>query len=153
MNGLSKSSFCKEQDLVNEFLLQLNCSSPWGDVKVRCEFFYLRGKTDVVAIDDLGRIIAFEVKLSRWKQAVQQAYRNTCFAHCSYVVLPKEAAVRAVGSGIDLSRRHVGICYIDDGIQILHEALEAMPLQPWLAERAAQHIYGGLSDDVTYRPK
>ncbi len=80
------SAYKNEQHLVETFLRSLTECSPWGSVNTSSEFFYQRGKTDVVAVDEDGLVIAFEAKLTRWKKALQQAYRNTCFAHRSYVV-------------------------------------------------------------------
>jgi hypothetical protein len=46
----------------------------------------------VVALTSAGRVLAFEAKLKDWREALHQAYRNSCFANGTYVVLPKSAA-------------------------------------------------------------
>lgn len=89
-------TFDTEQELVDRLLVLLETDAPrWGPVRVASEVFYSRGRTDAVALGDGDILIAFEAKLTDWKTALQQAYRNTCFAHTSYVVLPKAAALRA----------------------------------------------------------
>ena len=131
--------FLSEEQLVNTFLEALTVGSPWGALASNSEFDFRRGRTDVVAVDSGGRVYAFEAKLSKWKDAMRQAYRNTCFAHQSYVLLPKETAIRASRCLNEFSRRGVGICYIDGGVVILQEAEEQTPIQPWLSNLAARH--------------
>ena len=96
-------TFTSEQTLVDTFvgLLETN-RSPWGEVRLAREFDYSRGRTDVVAVADADTLIAVEAKLTDWKYALHQAYRNTCFAHRSFVLLPKEAAIAA---GVGRQRR------------------------------------------------
>lgn len=144
--------YASERHLVEDFLDQLSRTSPWGAVSTRPEFPYQGGRTDIVAVDQAGRVIAFEAKLAKWRDALRQAYRNTCFAHRSYVLLPKEAAMRASRAGADFTRRQVGICYLEDGVQILQEAAEVKPLKPWLSARAAQHVIEGHEQDDARRP-
>ena len=38
-------------------------------------------------------LMAFEAKLKDWRYGLDQAYRNTCFAHKSYVVVPEATAL------------------------------------------------------------
>lgn len=125
----------------------LATSSPWGSVSIKSEFFYQRGKTDVVAVDQTGSVIAFEAKLTKWRDALQQAYRNTCFAHLSYVVLPRKTALIAYRHANAFSRRRVGICYVDESeVVILQDTAEEPPLQPWLSARAKLYATGTLED-------
>lgn len=104
------------------------------------EFYYQRGRADVVALSSSGEVIAFECKLTRWKDALHQAYRNTCFAHMSYVVLPEDTALLAARYAEEFRRRGVGICYLaDDQVVTLQEAHRRTPLQPWLSGQATAH--------------
>jgi hypothetical protein len=127
-----------EQDLVDSFIHSLRTDqSPWGNVRVGAEFFYQSGCTDVVAVAAGGRIIAFEAKLSRWRDALHQAYRNTCFAHLSYVLVPLGVAQRALSFLDEFARRGVGLCYLDGSdVIVLHAAEQMEPLQPWLSAKA-----------------
>jgi len=131
-------SYSNEQALVQGFVESLRDErTPWNCIHISTEFFYQRGRTDVIALDDAGNVIAFEAKLTNWRGALQQAYRNTCFANLSYVVLPKPVAMRACRFLAEFERRNVGICYIDaNDLRILHEASAVDPVQPWLATRA-----------------
>lgn len=134
-----------EQVLVDQFTEALsNTSELWGGiVDFGLEFFYQRGKTDVVALSGEGDIIAFEAKLLRWREALHQAHRNTCFAHLSYVLLPYEVALRAAEWSGEFGRRGVGVCTLENGsLRILLAAKKTEPLQRWLSKRAAAHISG-----------
>ncbi len=131
-----------EKALVDDFvaLLQTIWRHPFGPLKTRREFFYQRGKTDVVALDESGRVIAFEAKLNRWRKALHQAYRNTCFAHVSYVVLPQGVATLASRYAAEFRRRGVGLCYMgaDEELVVLLDADEGRPVEPWLSSKAAE---------------
>ncbi len=137
-----------EQDLVNRFTDVLSSNeSPWGRVRFTREFDYQRGRTDIVVLNGDGHLVAVEAKLSRWRDALQQAYRNRCFAHTSYVLLPKPVALRAVQYAGDFQMRGVGVCYCDaDAVSILIEAPLTPPLQPWLSEVAGVTITGEAGD-------
>ena len=85
--------FSDERSMVCCFTMHLReASSPWGIVRLGTEFYYQRGRADVVAVLEDGTVIAFEAKLKRWKDALRQAYRNLCFADASFVVTPREIA-------------------------------------------------------------
>lgn len=141
--------FEREQDLVADFVALLETSdSPWGEMTYALEFFYHRGRADVIAVSEAGAVIAFEAKLSRWREAVQQAYRNTCFAHQSYVLLPRKTAQIASVYTDEFQARKVGLCYVEGGqITILHEAPVQVPIQPWLSNQAITAIRVELSDE------
>ncbi len=93
-------TFANEKMLVDRLLSLLQSQSTFcGPVRVTPEFFYSRGRTDVVAVAEDENLITFEAKLTDWRTALHQAYRNTCFAHASYVVLPKKTALTATSGG------------------------------------------------------
>ncbi len=131
-----------EHELVEAFCAALCADdSPWAGVAHMREFEYKRGRTDVVAMDSAGTILAFEAKLTRWRDALHQAYRNTCYAHFSYVVLPEQTAARARRHSWQFERRAVGLCCISrGGIVIAIPASKCDPIQPWLSRLAAGHI-------------
>jgi hypothetical protein len=135
-------SFANEQMLVTSFVSHLiSDESPWGAVRVATECYYQRGRTDIVAYTPEQSVIAVEAKLEDWRTALQQAFRNRCFAHRSYVLLPKKTAFRAHRYAGEFERRQVGICYMDDGdIVELQSSTESEPLEPWLSLRARRHI-------------
>lgn len=136
--------FDSEEELVVRFERSLGRSdSPWPAIKYEREFGYIRGRADLVAISGEGTLFAFEAKLDRWRDALHQAYRNLCFAHRSYVVLPRKAAERAARYEAEFARRRVGLCCMDEReIIVMIEAVHSDPLQPWLSHRAARYVIG-----------
>lgn len=54
-----RTLYVSEDCLVEEFCstIQLN-GSPWGELKVAREFGYVRGCTDVIAVDRVGNVLA-----------------------------------------------------------------------------------------------
>lgn len=143
-----------ERDLVNDFLGNLrvedNNVNPWGILPTAIEFNYVRGRTDVIGLTYNQEIMAFEMKLKRWRDALHQAYRNTCFAHYSYIVIPEDVANKAFRSAYNtFSKLSVGICYIgSNGINILMPAKKITPLQRLLTGRAEQYILENGGNDI-----
>jgi hypothetical protein len=135
-------TFASEHRLVDAFLgLLVANRTPWKEVRFTREFDYARGRTDVVAVANTDTLIAFEAKLNNWKSALQQAYRNTCFAHRSFVLLPKAIAFTALGFIGEFEKRGVGLCYIDGpNLVVLQDSPHTAPLEPWLASEAILHI-------------
>lgn len=134
--------FGSERDMVDE-LCELIAAGhgPWRRLELATEFGYGRGRTDVVAADVTGQVIAFEAKLGRWRDALQQAYRNKCFAHRSYVVLPPQAAHRAASFAFEFERRAVGLCCVTGGkLNVLIGAKRQAPLQRWLYQHAVIEV-------------
>jgi hypothetical protein len=110
-------TYASEADLVASFIEHLPGHPRWSDMKVGLEFFYARGRTDVVMLAAGGEIVAVEAKLRRWREALQQAYRNRCFAHRTFVVLPASTAYLALRYEFEFRRRGVGLLVVsDDGI-------------------------------------
>ena len=111
------------------------------------EFFYLSGRTDIIASTIDGNLIAFEAKLSRWRIAMNQAYRNTAFAHYSYVIIPRNVAKNALKNKYEFERRGLGLCSIDSSkveIEIYPRIKE--PIQPWLTNAALNYIVGAQNE-------
>jgi hypothetical protein len=131
-----------ENHLVEDLCATLRSQeTPWGEVKLAREFNHRSGRTDVVALDDDLNLIAFEAKLLRWRDALQQAYRNTSFAHFSYVVLPEEVALRAQQYTHEFRRRAVGLCYPKDGaLVVCLPAKKTKPILPWVSKTAILQI-------------
>ncbi len=136
-------TFATEEKLVDRFVgLLADDRSPWGQLQFTREFDYSRGRTDVVAVvANAGTLIAIEAKLKNWKLALHQAYRNLCFAHRSFVLLPKAAALTAMASVAEFEARGVGLCYIDGSeVVVLHDSPHSLPLEPWLASEAISFV-------------
>lgn len=134
--------FTDEKSLVVEFINQLrNTSSPWEVLEYGTEFNYQRGRTDVIIVSADDKVIAIEAKLKKWKQALQQAYRNQCFADLSYVLLPITEVNKALKYDREFDKRGVGLCSVtENGIDIIYEAHESQPLQPWLKKKALDFV-------------
>lgn len=130
--------YCLEIDLIREFQRHLSSyASPFKIDLVETEFYYLNGRVDIVAIDYSQKLLAFEGKLLRWRQALNQAYRSTSFADCSYVFLPLTTAERAIKRKEEFSKRGVGLIGVSyHGIEILLSASPGKKLQPWIGRKA-----------------
>jgi hypothetical protein len=139
----SHGGYACEADLVAHFVEHLAADPRWSAAKVGREFFYARGRTDVVLLI-AGELVAVEAKLERWRDALQQAYRNRCFAHRTYVVLPSSTALRAHRYEHEFRRRGVGLLVVsDDGIVEFLDSDAQEPLQAWLSDAAIAAIGDG----------
>jgi hypothetical protein len=126
-------------DKIITFLL--SGASPWMPTRTATEYDYSNGRTDVIALLQEGTVLALEAKLTRWRDAIQQAYRNTCFAHESLVVLPWGAAERASAFRAEFERRKIGLCGVQqDGVFMLIEPAHVEPLLPQLTARALMKL-------------
>jgi hypothetical protein len=115
------------------------------------EFNYGSGRTDLVAATDRGRVLAFEAKLTRWRGALRQAYRNRAFAHASYVVLPQPSAAKALVFREEFERYGIGLCTVEMGrARVLIAARETQPLLLWLSARALAQLG---AEDGASRPQ
>ena len=142
----NSSPYPMEENLVAHFARCLKRGdTPWGSVRIGFEFDYVGGWVDVLALGDAGELVAFEAKLTRWRDALHQAYRTRCFAHRSYVVLPEHVARVAVRHEHDFARRRVGLCSMsrERGIELLLDCESGVPLQPWVAMRAVSELGSG----------
>lgn len=139
--------FESEETLTQVFDIALSKKhSPFTPRYVAREFDYREGRTDVIAFDRNGNLLAFEMKLDKWKQALHQAYRNSSFAHYSYVVVPLQTALRAAMQEHEFLRRGVGLCSVDGTrIRIEIHAIRVEPLRPWLTESAIEYMVGAES--------
>ena len=135
-------TFVSEQKLVDRFVGLLEADrTPWGKVAFTREFDYSRGRTDVVAVSDSNTLIAVEAKLVDWKRALHQAYRNTCFAHRSFVLVPQKIALAAAAFVAEFESRRVGLCYIgESNLVVLQDSPSTVPLEPWLAKEAVSQV-------------
>lgn len=134
-----------ERALTDDLVRRLSSyPTPWDVVQVAREFAYQQGRTDVVALTADGQVVAFEAKLTRWRDALHQAYRNKCFAHRSYVLLPMPVASQAHGHVAEFERREVGICTISDGdIVVLHDCPRSEPVLPRVSSLAISYAADG----------
>ncbi len=136
----SSGCYATEAQLVQDFLDILHAGeSPWGSVHTTTEWDYRTGITDVLIRTDDGSLVAFEAKLTDWKKATHQAYRNTTFVERVYVVMPPKAAERASRHSVMFGRYGVGLCSVESNrVSIVIEAplVEDEPILPWMKEKA-----------------
>jgi hypothetical protein len=138
--NLASTTYRTESELVADLMQHLGKDG----FAIGSEFNYSRGKTDVVVLDGgTGEVSAIEAKLTRWRVALHQAYRNTCFAHRSYVALPVTTAALAARYSAEFLDRSVGILAVSkDGVEVLLEAAFAVPVQGWLTDVAIASVKG-----------
>jgi hypothetical protein len=137
-----------EKFLVEDFKGSICHSENVFDISdVAFEFYYNNGRVDIIGLTDDRKLIAFEAKLTRWRTAVNQAYRNSSFAHYSYVVIPKDVVDIAKKHRREFERRGLGLCWVSpEGISIEISAPQKNPLLPWLTQNAFNYITVGKND-------
>jgi hypothetical protein len=136
-------TFTTEKDLVKIFLLNLaGLTKSKGEQKHSIEFDYRRGRTDVILLSEKGELISVEAKLTDWRNALHQAYRNTCFSDKSYVLIPESLAVKVSRFKDEFTKRGVGLCSICENgtVKILKRAPKAKPFQNSLRDKAIKQI-------------
>lgn len=132
-----------ELSLVNRLIAQLRATSHWGALEIRREFQYEGGRADVIACSPNGQLLAFEAKLSKWRDALTQAYRASFFANRSYVVLPEATARVAKRYAAEFQQRNVGLCYLRGSeLVVALEPDKRLPLQSWIHRSAFEMIRG-----------
>lgn len=131
-----------EKHLVEDFEHHLGAGgAPFSVSSLAFEFDYRNGRVDIVGKSYDGELLSFEAKLTDWKKALNQAYRNTSFSHYSYVVLPMGFAPKVAKYSQEFTRRKVGLCFVDDSeIRIEIPASKTTPIQPWLTESAMRML-------------
>jgi len=95
----------------------------------------------------LPEIATVEVKVANWKKALEQADRNSIFAHRSFVALPHSTALR-VKREEAFQKTGVGLLAVgdDNEVQVIRRAVRRSP-RVWsyyyqLAFFAAQDLHG-----------
>lgn len=131
-----------EKFLIDDFKESLCHSENAFDIAdFAFEFYYQSGRVDIIGLTDDRKLIAFEAKLTRWRTAVNQAYRNSSFAHYSYVLLPTDVISNAIKRKHEFERRGLGLCSVSpEGISIEIFAPQRDPLLPWLTQIAFDYI-------------
>lgn len=101
------------------------------------EFDYSSGRTDLLALSIADHVVAFEAKLTNWRKAMDQAWRNTSFANEVYVVLPRDCSRPALLHRHQFEDAGVGLCVMDEyGVELVWNSRDHMPVIPWLHQKA-----------------
>src|SRR6266566_1179358 len=107
---LRTTLFTEEESLVTSFFGHLaGGNTPWAARGIAREFDYDSGCTDVLSLSETDDLIAFEAKLSNWRKALHQAWRNTSFVNRAYVVLPRNRATSALSHHHEFRELGVGL--------------------------------------------
>lgn len=129
--------FASEAALVDCFVEALRLGETcWRSVEVLTEWDHQAGIVDVLARTGQNALVAFEAKLSDWKRAFHQAYRNSSYANRVYVVMPRETVHRALPYRADFERRGIGLCSVAEKVYVHIRAEEQVPLRSWIRRRA-----------------
>ena len=121
--------------------LVVSTTSPVRCQEAAPEFDYASGRADIVARDTRDHVHAFEAKLIRWRDALEQARRNTCFAHYCYVALPSRSAAPALKARNEFRRHGVGLVVLTGQIATLAiRPRRNVPLLPWLTKLAMAFV-------------
>lgn len=130
-----------ERDLVEDATPAIGLGVDGTSLEIGLEFDYRRGRVDIIGVSDTGELHAFEAKLTRWRHALDQAYRSTTFANFSYVLLPLAAATRALLHRQEFERRGVGIIAAEGAVlTLMLRPRYNAPIQPWLTIAAIEHV-------------
>ena len=148
--AVCKDVFVDEEELVAAFFERLaGGETAWEVQGAVREFDYNSGHTDVLFLSTNGELIAVEAKLTNWRKALHQAWRNTSYVNRAYVVMPRNRATTALSHRQHFEDLGVGLCLVDRaGVEV---AIEGQPKQPvilWLHNKArgALAAHGGGSD-------
>lgn len=134
--------YATEASLVQKLtLIVQDATSAIQCLAITAEFNFRSGRTDLVGIDADADLHAFEAKLTKWKKALEQARRNSSYAHYAYVVLPSKAAAPALKARQEFERRGVGLVVVDHAGHTVEIApRRSEPLLPWLTESAKKQL-------------
>lgn len=147
---MSKGEFAQEEGLVASFLdLLLTGKTPWASLLALREFDYRSGRTDVLVLSASNELIAFEAKLTNWRKALHQAWRNSSYANRVYVVLPRARSTSALIHREDFEYLGVGLCLVEgSGVKVAIESHHKKPVILWLHNKARETLaeHGGGSD-------
>lgn len=142
--------FPEEKGLVASFFAFLvGNRAPWKSRSALQEFDYSSGRTDVLSLSHGDELIAFEAKLSNWRKALHQAWRNTSYVNRAYVVLPRDRAAVALLHRQEFEELGVGLCLVDEaGVEVVIESQSKKPVILWLHNKARKALvtHGGGSD-------
>jgi hypothetical protein len=138
----TNGGYVDERSMVQELSTLLTSrNGPVRCSQVASEFDYSSGRTDLVGLGRNEVLHAFEAKLLKWREALDQARRNACFAHYCYVALPKRAADLAIKAREDFRRHGVGLLVLRGReARLAIRPRRNAPLLPWLTKVALAQL-------------
>jgi len=134
--------FTKEEDLIATFCsFLMGNSEPWGELLWTREFYFGRGRSDIIGLAPDGDIFAFEAKLTDWSKVINQAHRNTCFANYSVIVLPSRIEDSLARYESAILKRGLGVCFVSEtSMSIPIFPRRFSPIQPILTGVARTYV-------------
>ena len=122
--------YSTERQMSKDFEKYLKAN--WGGTYYKeCQGLF--GVPDYVCFykHDKIEIIAFELKLTDWQQAINQCFRYKSFADLTYVVLPEDVALRVAVHLDDFKQYGIGlVAFCKDTFNILYKPMQNNPYSP-----------------------
>lgn len=113
----------------------------WLQCPLIREFDYVSGRTDILCLALDNGIVALEAKLTNWRKAIHQAWRNTSFANSAYVVLPRDSADPALQHIEEFQDYGIGLCLVNEHhIEVISKSASHKPVIPWLHVKAMRSL-------------
>jgi len=137
-----KTGYINESTMVDDLsALVVRNQSPVRCRQISHEFDYSSGRTDLVGLGSRKSVHAFEAKLTKWRDALHQARRNTVFAHYCYVALPTQAAMLAIKAKEDFLRFGIGLVIVSKReAKLAIKPRRNKPLFPWMTKTARTQL-------------
>ncbi len=108
--------------------------------KIECEIPFLSRCIDMVLIDQTDKIITIEFKLTKWRDAIAQAYDHMRGADYAYVCMPKKNPSDMLIN--ELRQNGIGLLLYDE------QASADKKLVTYLEAEESNRRIGILSDDI-----
>lgn len=108
--------------------------------KIVCEIPFLSRCIDMVLIDQSNKVITIEFKLSKWRDAIEQAYDHMRGADYAYVCLPKKKLSEKLIN--ELKRNGIGLLLYDE------EANDNAKMEIYLEAEESNRRVNVLSGDI-----
>ena len=108
--------------------------------KIECEIPFLSRCIDMVLIDQSNKVITIEFKLTKWRNAIEQAYDHMRGANYAYVCLPKKEPSNKLIK--ELKQNGIGLLLYDE------EAAIDNRIQVFLRAKESKRRVNILSNDI-----
>lgn len=82
--------------------------------KVVCEVPFLSRCIDMVLVDEQNRVITIEFKLTKWRDAILQAYDHLRAADFAYICMPKKKREPSALFIDELKNKGIGLLLYDE---------------------------------------
>lgn len=147
----SKSNgFRSEAELAKRgrYLLQTKLREVNKSIKVRCEVRAPGTIPDLilysVSESRIDYVVTIEFKLSRWRRAINQAFRQRNFGNEAYVVLDDSRASAALRNLAVFREANVGLATVhsDDSVRIWHYPKPRLPFSLDFSRCVAELLLG-----------